>query len=151
MDIIANERIAEDIRDELARDPRIPHEQEIAVESQDGIVTLRGTVGSFSQLRAAVDDARGAPGVFDVYDELKVRLLDEARRQDAEIRGAALQRLAWDPELPADDIDVEVNGGWLTLSGRVDHQFQSDLAFDHAATLYGVLGVTNDIKVVQAL
>jgi osmotically-inducible protein OsmY len=151
MDTITNERIAGDVRDTLARDPRIPYPQEIAVESQDGMATLRGTVGSFSQLRAAVAAAKRTPGVYDVYDELKVRLLDADRRVDAEIRGAALQRLAWDPGLPADDIDVKVDDGWLTLTGRVDHQYQSDLAFDHVASLYGVLGVTNDLKVVEML
>jgi hypothetical protein len=41
--------------------------------------------------------ARRTPGVIDVYDEPQVRLLDDDRRKDAEIRGAALQRLLWDP------------------------------------------------------
>jgi hypothetical protein len=57
-------------------------------------------VGSFAQRHAAVTDARRTRGVFDVYDELQVRLLDENRREDAQIRGAALQRLIWDTEIP---------------------------------------------------
>jgi osmotically-inducible protein OsmY len=113
-------------------------------------VTLRGTVGSFAQQRAAVADARRTRGVFDVYDELAVRLLNEDRRKDAEIRGAALQRLMWDPEIPGDYIDVQVKDGWVTLKGEVDHQYQSDNAFNHVASMYGVTGVTNDIEVVEA-
>ena len=147
---ITNPQIEADVRTELAGDPRLPYIDEIAVEAYGGAVTLRGTVGSFAQQRAAVADARRTRGVFDVYDELNVRLLNDDRRKDAEIRGAALQRLMWDPEIPGDYIDVDVKDGWVTLKGEVDHQYQSDQAFDHAASLYGVTGVTNKIKVIEA-
>jgi osmotically-inducible protein OsmY len=70
---------------------------------------------------------------------------------DAEIRGAALQRLIWDPEIPGGYMDVGVKDGWVTLKGDVDYQYQSDIAFNHVASLYGVTGVTNDIKVVERL
>jgi osmotically-inducible protein OsmY len=150
MDTI-NDQTLDDVRNALADDPRIPYVNEIAVDAYGGAVTLRGTVGSFAEQRAAVADARRTPGVSDVYDDLRVRLLDRDRREDAEIRGAALQRLIWDPELVADYIDVQVKDGWITLKGDVDHQFQSDKAFDHAASLYGVTGVTNKIRVTQAM
>jgi osmotically-inducible protein OsmY len=148
---ITNDRIQDDVRAELVNDPRLPYADEIAVEAFGGAITLRGTVGSFAQQRAAVADARRTRGVFDVYSELEVRLLNEDRRKDAEIRGAALQRLIWDPEIPGGYLDVDVKDGWLTLKGEVDFQYQSDRAFDHAATLYGVTGVTNEIKVIQVL
>jgi osmotically-inducible protein OsmY len=148
---ITNDSIQDAVRDELAGDPRLPYVEEIAVEAYGGAVTLRGTVGSFAQQRAAVADARRTRGVFDVYDELEVRLLNQDRRKDAEIRGAALQRLIWDPEIPGDYIDVGVKDGWVTLKGDVDFQYQSDRAFDHAASLYGVTGVTNDITVNERL
>jgi osmotically-inducible protein OsmY len=147
---ITNPEIGAGVRAELLRDPRLPYVDEIAVEAYGGAVVLRGTVGSFAQRRAAIADARRTPGVFDVYDELKVRLLNEDRRKDAEIRGAALQRLMWDSTIPGDYLDVDVKDGWVTLKGEVDHQFQSDAAFDHAASLYGVTGVTNEIRVVEA-
>ena len=148
---IHNDRIRDDVRAELAKDPRIPYVDQIAVEAFGGAVTLRGTVGSFAQQRAAVADARRTRGVFDVLDELQVRLLGEDRRKDAEIRGAALQRLAWDSEIPGDYLDVHIDNGWVTLEGDVDFQFQSDLAFDDVAGLYGVTGVTNKIRVVERL
>jgi osmotically-inducible protein OsmY len=148
---IANDRLEQAVRESLTEDPRIPYPDEIAVKTYDGMVTLRGTVGSFAQDRAAVANARRTRGVYDVYDELQVRLLNRDRREDAEIRGAALQRLIWDPELISDYLDVEVKDGWLTLNGEVDYQYQSDKAFDHAAGLHGVTGVTNDIRVVERL
>jgi osmotically-inducible protein OsmY len=150
MDVVSNE-IEQGVRRALADDPRVPYPDEIAVDSFHGAVTLRGTVGSFAQERAAVADARRTRGVIDVYDQLQVRLLDRDRREDAEIRGAILQRLMWDPALVDDYLDVHVKDGWVTLKGEVDHQYQSDAAFDHASSLHGVTGVTNDIKVVARL
>jgi len=89
---------------------------------------LRGTVGSFSQRRAAVRDTRKVEGVEYVYDDLSVRLLDAAQRSDAELRGMALQAIAWDSEAPAELIDVKVTDGWVTLRGTVSWQFESDAA-----------------------
>jgi osmotically-inducible protein OsmY len=146
---MTDDNIQSAVRTELASDPRLPYADEIAVEAYGGAVTLRGTVGSFAQRRAAVADARRTRGVFDVYDEIGVRLMNDDRREDAEIRGAALQRLTWDPQIPGDYIDVQVRDGWVTLKGEVDHQYQSDIAFDHVASLYGVTGVTNDIETVE--
>src|SRR4051812_22892221 len=142
-------RVIDDVRATLANDPRLPAAEEVAVDADGGAVTLRGTVGSFAQQRAAVADAQRVMGVADVVDELKVRLLDDDRREDAEIRGAALQRLIWDSLIPGDDLDVSVDEGWVTLKGDVGLQFQSDLAFDDVAGLYGVTGVTNAIKVIE--
>ena len=146
---ITTEELQSAVRASLASVPRLPYPDEIAVDASGGVVTLRGTVGSFAQQRAASADARRTAGVDEVYDELQVRLLDDERREDAEIRGAALQRLLWDPELRSDYVDVHVRDGWVTLKGEVDHQYQSDDAFDHVAGLRGVTGVTNKIKVVE--
>src|SRR5690242_206058 len=98
MDTISN-KIEDDVRAEIAGDPRVPYPGEIAVEVVDAVATLRGTVGSFAQRHAAVADARRTAGVEYVDDWLEVRLLDRDRREDAEIGGAALQRLEWDSEI----------------------------------------------------
>jgi osmotically-inducible protein OsmY len=146
-----NEKAIAGVRNRLQDDPRVPYPDEIAVEAFGGSVLLRGTIGSFAQRRAALADARRTRGVFEVVDELQVRLLNDDRRQDAEIRGAALQRLIWDPEISAAYLEVDVKDGWVTLTGEVDFQFQSDSAFERVARLRGVTGITNKIKVVQAL
>jgi osmotically-inducible protein OsmY len=121
-----NDQITHAVRTALSDDRRLPFADEIAVETYHGVVTLRGTVGSFAQDRAAVANARRTPGVYDIFNELQVRLLDEDRRADAEIRGAAIQRLMEDPKLDADYLDVHVRDGWVTLTGDADRQFQSD-------------------------
>jgi osmotically-inducible protein OsmY len=131
----------------LEDDPRIPESLEIAVATDDGFVTLRGTVESFSQRRAAGQDAKNADGVYDIDNQLKVSLTGSDRRDDDEIRGAALQNLIWDVEVPSDLVDVKVSDGWVTLKGNVSYQFETDAAYEDVASLYGVVGVTNEIIV----
>src|SRR3954451_1672854 len=143
--------IEDDVRAQIADDPRIPYPAEIAVEVVDRLATLRGTVGSLAQQHAAVADARRTSGIEYVDDWLEVRLLDRDRREDAEIRGAALQRLESDSEIPGDAIRVSVKDGWVTLKGDVVFQFQSDEAINRVASLYGVTGITNEIKVDEPL
>jgi osmotically-inducible protein OsmY len=144
-----NSQLENDVIARLEDDPRIADSAEIAVAGDGGIVTLRGTVGRFSQRRAAERDARAVDGVYEVINHLKVNLLGVDRREDDEIRGAALQNLIWDAELPSDSIDVKVQDGWVTLKGNVSFQFQSDAAYDDVSRLYGVAGVTNEIKVTN--
>ena len=142
-----NFRLEEDIRGALVRDPRIVNDRDIAISGDGGLVTLRGRVSSFKQRRAAVEDSNSVKGVDEVFDELKVRPLPGGARDD-EIRGVALQSLIWDTRVPADEIDVKVADRWVTLRGQVEHQYQSDAAFEDVASLRDVGGVTNEIRVV---
>ena len=45
-------------------------------------------------------------------------------------------------------VDVSVDEGWLTLTGIVNYQFESDAAYEDVAALQGVLGITNKIEVI---
>jgi osmotically-inducible protein OsmY len=145
--VLTNTPLEDVVIDAMDRDPRLPDSAEIAVSASGGVVTLRGTVESFSQRRAAASDAKKIDGVYEVDDQLKVNLPGDNRREDDEIRGVALQALIWDTDVPSDSIDIGVNEGWITLKGDVSYQFQSDAAYDDVASLYGVYGVTNEIKV----
>jgi osmotically-inducible protein OsmY len=147
--VFKNSPLEKDVIARLEADPRIADSAEIAVAGDGGIVMLRGTVQRFSQRRAAEHDARGVEGVYEVINHLKVNLHGADRRADDEIRGAALQNLIWDAEAPSDSIDVTVHDGWVTLTGGVSFQFQSDAAYDDVSRLYGVAGVTNEITVTN--
>jgi osmotically-inducible protein OsmY len=141
--------LEKDVIARLTDDARIGDAAEIAVASDGRIVTLRGTVERFSQRRAAELDARGVEGVCEVINRLKVNLLGADRREDDEIRGAALQSLIWDVEVPSDSVDLEVQDGWITLKGDVSYQFESDAAYADVSRLYGVAGVTNEIRITN--
>jgi osmotically-inducible protein OsmY len=143
-----NQFITDEIRATLERDERLPHPAEVAVSERHGTVTLRGSVGSFHQRRAAVRIARSATGVVAVEDELWVDPRD--RWRDNEIRGAALQALMASTDVPAERVDVIAENGWLTLKGEVKHQYESSAAFETVRRLSGVGGITNEIKVITA-
>jgi osmotically-inducible protein OsmY len=147
--VLTNTPLEDEVIARLNLDPRIPDSIEIAVSADGGMVSLRGTVESFGQRRAAAGDARKIDGVYEVDDQLKVSLLGSDRRDDDEIRGAALQTLIWDAEVPSDLVDVKVRDGWVTLKGDVSYQFESDAAYEDVASLYGVIGVTNEITVTN--
>ncbi len=145
---MSNEKVIDEIRATLERDPRIPHPAEVAVSEQQGTVTLRGTVASPHQRKAAVEIAESMPGIQYVADELHVDPRD--RFIDEEIRRRALQALMSNPDVPADMVDVSVSNGWLTLKGEVRHQQESSAAFEAVSGLARVGGITNEIKVITA-
>ncbi len=138
---------AEALNASLRYDARIPDPPSIAVSVEGGVATLRGTVESFPQRRAAAEDARRIEGVYHVDNQLKVEPPFPHRRDDHEIRGAALQALMWDVQVPSDSVEVSVHDGFVTLRGEVAAQFESDAAFEDVARLRGVIHVNNEIIV----
>ena len=145
---MANDKLIDEIRAKLERDRRITHPVEVAVSEEHGSVTLRGTVATPQQRKAAVEIAASMPGVQGVADELKVDPRD--RYLDEELRGKALQALMSNPDVPADRVEVSVSNGWLTLKGEVRRQQESNAAFEAVHDLDGVGGTTNEIRVVTA-
>ena len=143
-----DEQVIDQIRDRYVRDPRIQHPAQVAVTEKAGTVTLRGTVRSLHQRRAAIEIANSVRGVRAVEDELIVDPRD--RYRDDELRGTALQALMSNDEVPIDQINVTVADGWLTLSGRVKRQSQSNAAFETVSELPSVGGITNRIEVRTA-
>ena len=141
-------RLQEEVRAALVSDPSVTA-KDIAVTSRAGVVTLRGTVPTLKERRAALDDAHAVAGVDSVYDLLKVRLLPGDPRDD-ELRASVLQSLIGDSRVPDEHIDVRVSAAWVTLKGEVDHQGESDAAFEDVAGIDGVGGITNAIRVVTA-
>ena len=141
-------QVVDVIRARYARDPRIHHPAQLAVSERAGTVTLRGTVRSLHQRRVAVEIAKSVRGVRAVQDELSVDPRD--LWLDDEIRGAALQALMSAPDVPADMIDVRVADGWLTLSGQVKRQSESNAAFEAVSGVPRVGGITTKIQVITA-
>ena len=138
-----DEQVEADVREELFWDGRVDP-REIAVTVQDGVVTLRGTLCSFPQKRAASSAAKRVKGVLEVENHLQVRLLDRHRRTDAELRGEVLQSLGWDVLVPS-AVDARVAGGVVTLSGTVGERFQREEAETAVRNLRGVREVRNEI------
>lgn len=138
--------IVDEIRGRLARDTRILSPTEIAVSVRAGDATLRGSVESFPQRRVAVEVAKATPGVRHVENELRVALRGD--QLDDEIRGAVIQALMDSPDVPDERIEVSVDAAWVTLTGEVKHQEDSNAAFDVVSDVPGIGGITNRIVVI---
>jgi osmotically-inducible protein OsmY len=143
---VSNNDLERSVTDELYWDPKVDNAA-IAVSADDGVVTLRGTVGSFRQKREATQDAERVFGVESVKNDLQVRIMNQDRRDDAELRGDVLQALMLDSIVPS-TIDAKVDDGMVTLTGTANWQFERDEAEFVAANVLGVVSVDDEIDLV---
>jgi osmotically-inducible protein OsmY len=60
-----------------------------------------------------------------------------------------LNALHWDLAVPRDRLKVEVENGWVTMSGQVDRPYQRSCAEFDARNVPGVLGVINHINIAH--
>ena len=134
------------VLEELAWEPSVTAAH-IGVTAREGVVTLSGHVESFAEKHAAESATRGLKGVKALAEEIEVSLPAVARRADDEVARAALSKLAWNSSIPTGAIQIVVEKGWLTLSGDVEWRFQYDAAAREVRAMWGVVGVTNDIKI----
>jgi osmotically-inducible protein OsmY len=121
----------------------------IGVTARGGVIALTGHVKSLAEKEAAHIAAAEVRGVTAVSDEIEVSLPTKARRSDAEIAEAAINRLAWDAALPRDSVKVTVENSWITLRGEVPHRFEREAAQEDVRGLWGVLGVSNEIALTR--
>lgn len=138
-----NELVAS-VSDELFWDPKVDSEA-IAVSADGGIVTVRGTVGSFREKREVRKAAERVWGVVSVTNEVRVELMGDQRREDADLRGDVLQALMLDSLVPT-SVDARVDEGFVVLTGTVDWQYQRDEAEFIAGNVPGVVWIDNDIQ-----
>lgn len=138
--------LQQNVLDELAWDGHV-RPSEIGVAVHDGIVTLSGSVDSYLARMAAQEATHRVQGVRAVVNELTVRLPAFAERTDEDIARATLNALTWDAAIPADQLEVSVSDGWVTLKGAVEWHFQRDAAERVVHRLAGVRGITNLISV----
>jgi osmotically-inducible protein OsmY len=142
-----NDDLTADVSDELFWDPKIDNEA-IAVSADDGTITLRGTVGSLRQKREARKAAERVFGVISVDNQLQVKLMNDDRRADAELRGDVLQALMLDSLVPT-TVDAKVDEGFVTLTGTADWQYQRDEADFVASNIVGALDVIDEIELTH--
>jgi osmotically-inducible protein OsmY len=133
-----------DVERELEWDPSVD-ERRIGVRVLDGIVTLAGEVGSYPEKLRAERAVERVAGVRGIANELEVR--SNSDRSDTDIAKAAVRALKWNVMVPADKITVNVNKGWVTLTGEVRWDFQRRAAEKEVRDLAGVSGVTNRIAI----
>lgn len=142
--------IQKDVQEELKWEPFLKA-SEIGVAVRNGVVTLTGSVDSYSKKLSAEKAAKRVSGVTAVAQDIEVRLADGGRRSDADVASAVINALTWNSMVPHEKVKVKVENGWVTLEGDLEWEYQKKAATRSAENLLGVTGVTNLIHIVQTV
>jgi osmotically-inducible protein OsmY len=134
-----------DVEKELEWDPRFDA-RDIGVAVKGGVVTLSGHVRSFAERWSAQNAAQSVGGVKAIANEIDVKLPATGQRSDTELAEMALNALRMNISVPAADIKLAVNEGWVTLSGQVGFWYQKQEAETTLRHIQGVKGISNDIR-----
>lgn len=148
--------------------------RDIDVDTQNGVVTLNGTVNSEAEKRQAVALARNTEGVREVVDRLQIvpeaqrtekrdpnnRPADtrttgttgipEVDRPDVWITTKVQAKYFLDGDIKGRNIDVDTNNGVVTLKGTVQNDAEKRLAEQIAKDTEGVRQVQNQLTVGPA-
>lgn len=139
-----------DVMEELKWEPGVDHER-IGVSVTDGVVTLSGLIGSYAEKLLAEKTVRRIKGVRAVAEDLQVRYDWQPKTSDSQIAKRVADILAWDPLVPRERINVTVEDGVVKLTGKVDWNYQRDLAAEDTAKITGVVRIDNWVEVVPPI
>lgn len=146
--MIIDEKIKKNVTDQLYWDHRVDA-ADVQIDVEDGVVTLTGSVPSFTAKDAAYDDTWFVDGVRLVINDLDVEYVTKTEMpSDDDIQRYVIEKLRWNPDLASYKIEVEVSKGWVTMEGTVDAYWKKVRARMEAEEVIGVLGVTNKLAVV---
>jgi hyperosmotically inducible protein len=125
--------------------------REVSVDTQKGVVHLRGKVDSDEAKSAAADVAKNVEGVQSVKNDLQVvaptarKAVDANDKEIAKAVGALLTQ-----DMQFKKVDVRADGGIVTLTGEVPSITASAKASEMARNVPGVKSVKNELTVRQA-
>jgi osmotically-inducible protein OsmY len=138
--------IRQSVLDALEFEPSIDAAS-IGVAVDNGVVTLTGHVPTYREKLRAEELAMAVRGVKGIAQEIEVRPVGAHPAADDEIAQRILDVLRWSTGLPVDAVKVKVQSGWVTLSGKVEWNYQRESAARAIRDLAGVKGVTNAILI----
>lgn len=140
----------EDIQREVLRELKWDAEvapNEIGVAVRDGVATLTGWVDTYSKKWATERAALRIRGVKAVVNNIEVRLEPSDEQTDVDLARSVAWALEMDSLVPDDMVKASVSGGWVTLRGEVDWDYQRQEAQRVVRNLTGVKGVSNLVTV----
>lgn len=135
-----------EVTDELAWDPAV-NASHVGVAVEDGVVTLTGHLDSFAEKHAAERAVRRVTGVRAIAVDLEVKPPASQQRSDSEIALAASAAMRLNALVPAGKVQVQVENGWVTLTGEVDWGYQFAAAEQAIRPLPGVRGLYNRVAI----
>jgi osmotically-inducible protein OsmY len=105
----------------------------IKVDSKDGVVTLTGTVSEESHKSLAENTVEGLPGVKSVDNRLEVKGERPAEFSDAWIKAKVTSTLLFHRSVSGIKTDIDVKDGVVTLRGKADNQAQKELTAEYVS------------------
>lgn len=122
----------------------------INIKSDDGIVTLTGTVSEESHKSMAEETVASLPGVKSVNNQLSVTGSPTSPNSDAWIGERVRGTLLFHRSVSYVNTDVSVTDGKVTLQGKADSEAQKQLTAEYARDVSGVKNVDNQMTVTKS-
>jgi len=138
--------IQKDVMDQLRWQP-ILEAAEIGVSVKNGIATLSGQVNSYPKKLAAEKAARKVSGVKAVIEDIHVKIYPDQHKTDLEIAEAVVNALKWNSAVIHENIKINVENGFVTLSGQVEWAYERGMAEIAVENIKGVKLVVNQITI----
>lgn len=139
-------QLQQEVEEELVWDPAVTS-TDIGVEVTNGVVTLSGHPPSLAEKLAAEKAAQRVAGVKAVAVDMQVRLPKPDEHSDEDVATAVHAILYWSVAVPDDAVKIQVEKGWVTLTGAVDWAYQRHIAARAISQMRGIRGLTNAIEV----
>lgn len=121
----------------------------IKIQSKDGVVTLSGTVSDESHKTLAQETVSSMPGVKSVNNELKYKGEAPAEKSDLWLMTKVKTSLLFNRSVSGFATEVDVKDGVVTLHGKASSQAQKDLTTEYAKDVDGVKDVNNKMTVTK--
>lgn len=122
----------------------------VKMQSKEGMVTLTGTVSDRSHKSLAGDTVANLPGVKGVDNKLEDKNAAPAEKSDAWLITKVKTTLLFHKNVNAIGTEVLANSGTITLRGNASSTAQKDLTTEYAMDVEGVKNVKNELKVASA-
>jgi osmotically-inducible protein OsmY len=123
-------------------------DDDITIQSKDGVVSLTGTVSEESHKSLAQETVAGLPGVESVDNRLEVKGGHPAEKSDAWLSAKVKTTLLFHQNVSA-MTEVDTKDGIVTLKGDATSLAQKDLTTEYAKDVEGVKDVRNEMRVVN--
>ena len=123
---------------------------DIKIQSNDGVVTLTGTVSEESHRSLAHETVASLPGVISVDNKLAVKGEVPGVYTDAWLIAKVKSTLWFHRSVNATETEVLAKDGIVTLRGEATSAAQKDLATEYAKDVEGVKNVKNEMTVSTA-
>jgi hyperosmotically inducible periplasmic protein len=123
---------------------------DIKIQSNDGVVTLTGTVFEESHRSLASETVASLPGVVSVDNKLTVKGEVPAVYTDAWLIAKVKSTLWFHRSVNASETEVLAKDGIVILRGEATSVAQKDLATEYAMDVDGVKNVKNEMTVLTA-